>query len=155
MAWSTAAAPGLAPVSATGGRWPQPVVTVALQVAPLITDTLARDAVVPAVLLEAKTVSVVWLTPSPSGPPATVTVGGRWPQPEVVFPLQVAPSITDTVLALALPTYTVSVSRLTATGIGKRPTVTVGGRWPQPEMRSALHTAALTTDMVLSLALVT
>src|SRR6516165_6792973 len=155
VAGSTAGKPGLAPVSAVGGSWPHPVVTLALQVAPSITETPAEEAMLPAELLEAKIVSVASLMPSPSGPPATVTVGGFWPHPVVVLPLQVAPSITETVLSFVLPTYTVSVCWLTASGSGKLPTGMVGGCWPQPEVSPAWHVAVLTTDTVLSLALVT
>ena len=42
----------------------------------------------------------------------------------------------------------VSVARSTATPIGFLPTVTFGGRWPQPECRRALQVAALITETV-------
>ncbi len=57
VAWSTAAANGvvLNPTETAGGVFPQPVVTAALHVAPLITETLAAP---PGLELGTYTVSV-------------------------------------------------------------------------------------------------
>src|SRR5215471_10940157 len=72
------------------GLW-QLVVTVALQVAALMTVTLLSSRLLTA---------TVWLAGSKAmleGPKPTVTVGGVCPHPVVVAALQAAPLITDTV----------------------------------------------------------
>ena len=45
-------------------------------------------------------VLVAWSTVSQYGLTPTLTVGGCWPQPVPVLPLQVAPLITETVSPL-------------------------------------------------------
>src|SRR5215472_7957358 len=94
MVWaagSMATTLGARPTGNLGwGPW-QPVVTVALQVAALMTETLVSSTLVTA---------TVWLAGSkamPAGPNPTVTAGGVCPHPVVVVALQVAPLITDTV----------------------------------------------------------
>src|SRR5215471_1601462 len=83
--------------------WPQPVVVTALQRAALITDTL------PPPRLATYTVRVAELTAIPSGNAPTLTVAKGLLQPRVMRALQVAPSITDTVLPNWFTVYTVSV----------------------------------------------
>src|ERR1700722_2059297 len=103
-------------------------------------------------------VSVDWSTATPAGPVPIVTVAGSRPQPVVTCPLQVLPSMTDTVVPAPLPqfaTYAVSVSWSTATSTGLFPTVTAGGRWLQPEGSRAVHVAPLMTETELLFELTT
>jgi hypothetical protein len=67
-------------------------------------------------------VSVAWSTSIPRGDLPTFTVGGVFAQPEVCSALQVAASITETLLSTLLATYTVSVAWSMATPVGALPT---------------------------------
>jgi len=71
--------------------------------------------------------------------------GGRWLQPAVRAALQIAPSITDTVLSSPFSTNTLWVTGSTTTPIGTLPTVTVGADWPQPAVTAALQVEPLMT----------
>jgi hypothetical protein len=76
----------------------------------------------------------------------------------VTCPLQVLPSMTDTVVPAPLPqfaTYTVSVAWFTATSTGSLPTVTAGGGWLQSEVSLALQVTPSMTDTVLLFELTT
>ena len=70
------------------------MVTVALQVAALMTETLVSSMLVTA------TVRLAGSKAIPAGLKPTVTVGGVCPHPVVVVALQVAPLNTETVLGL-------------------------------------------------------
>src|SRR5580700_3301626 len=97
---SAAMSSGELPVAAVGkGRW-QPVVTVPLQVAVLITDTVPGES--PPALLTTYTVWVRSFTVTPTGSGPTFAVAVSWPQPVWSVPLQVAPLITATVLSAPL-----------------------------------------------------
>src|ERR1700727_2014129 len=104
VAWFTAGTPGWTPTATDGGALPQPVRTVALHVAPSITETVLSFT------LATYTVSVAWSTAASTGPGPTVTAGGACPQPEAMVALQVAVLITETVLSLPFPTYAVWVA---------------------------------------------
>src|SRR5437016_13110181 len=78
------------------------------------------------------------------------TAGGVWPQPVVLPPLQVEPSMTDTVRSLRFPTKTVLVANTIPTERGSEPTGIVAGVCPQPELSVALQCRALNTETVLS-----
>ena len=62
--------------------------------------------------------------------------------------LQVRRSIIETVLSIALVTYTVWSRRSISSPNGKWPTVAVAGRCPQPAVVIALHVAPLITETV-------
>src|SRR5262249_5885147 len=95
---SAAMSSGEAPVAAVGKGPLHPVVTVPLQVALLITDTVPGES--PLALLATYKVWVRSLTAAPKGPMPTLAVAERCPQPEWSVPLQVAPLITATVSPL-------------------------------------------------------
>src|SRR5712691_2048070 len=78
------------------------------------------------------------------------TAGGVWPQPVVSPPLQVEPSMTDTVRSSRFPTKTVLVANTIPTERGPAPTAIVAGVCPQPELSVALQCKVLITDTVLS-----
>ena len=70
------------------------------------------------------------------------------------MPLQVAPSITDTVRSLRLPTRTVFLSRTMPTALGAVPTGTVA-TGTQPDVVMRLQVLPLMTETVLSFLFVT
>src|SRR5947208_3617042 len=96
--------------------------------------------------------SAVWLRYSPRTMLArnVDAFGEVGPQPEVWVPLQVEPSMTDTVRSLRFPTKTVLVSNTIPTERGSEPTGIVAGVCPQPELSVALQCRALNTETVLS-----
>src|SRR6266550_905737 len=93
--------------------------------------------------------------PAVLGNAPTRTAGGIEPQPEVLVPLQVEPSMTDTVRSLRFPTKTVLVAKTIPTDLGFAPTGIVAGVCPQPELSVALQCRVLITDTVLSLVFAT
>ena len=93
--------------------------------------------------------------PAVLGNAPTRTVGGVWPQPEVLVPLQVEPSMTDTVRSSRLPTKTVLVAVTIPTERGALPTAIFAGVWWQPEVVVPLQVLPLITETVLSLVLAT
>jgi len=86
------------PTPSANGVCPQPEVSLPLQVEPSITETR------PSFRSPTKIVSVLGSTPTESGSAPTAIVAAAWPQPLVSPALQVEPSITETVLSLALAT---------------------------------------------------
>src|SRR6516165_7537410 len=96
VAWLTPTGMAPFPTVMVGGACPQLVVTFALQVAVLTTETVLSQ------LLATYIVCVAWLIASPAGQLPTVIVAGVWPQPEVTWALQVAPLMTDTVVPIVL-----------------------------------------------------
>src|SRR6516165_8365722 len=89
VTWLIASPAGPLPTVMVAGVWPQPAVTRALQVAPLMTET----------------VSVAWSTVTPdNGALPTVMVGQVRLQPDGRAGLQAAALITETVLSLELAT---------------------------------------------------
>src|SRR5438477_387479 len=88
--------------------------------------------------------------PAVPGNAPTRTAGGVWPQPDVWVPLQVEPSMTDTVRSLRFPTKTVLVSNTIPTERGSEPTGIVGCVCMQPEVILPLQVAPLITESVLS-----
>ena len=86
-------------------------------------------------------------TPRSETDPTGTVVGVR-SQPELSRPLQVRPSITETVLSLMLVTYTVWVARSTVSVLGSLPTVTVGQGPAQPRTVRALQRRPSITDTV-------
>src|SRR5215471_5530360 len=92
VAWLTPTGMGRFPTVMEGGACPHPVVTFALQVAVLITETVLSQ------LLATYSVCVAWLMASPAGQLPTVMVAGVCRQPEVTWALQVAALMTDTVV---------------------------------------------------------
>src|SRR5262249_6778309 len=93
--------------------------------------------------------------PARLGNAPTMTAGGTCPQPDVLAPLQVAPSITDTVRSKMLLTKTVLVAGSTATARGLRPTGIVAAFFAHPEGVVPLHVLPLITETVLSKVLAT
>src|SRR5690242_2035806 len=82
---------GARPAGNLGWGLRQLLVTVALQVAALMTVTLVSS------MLVTTTVRLAGSKAMPEGPKPTVTAGGVCLHPVVVAALQVAPLITDTV----------------------------------------------------------
>src|SRR6516225_1126890 len=76
--------------------------------------------------------------------------GGVGRHPDVVVALQVAALIAATLLSSWLATYTVPVTGLRLTQIGRLPTGVVGGAWPQPEGCWALQAAVLISETLPS-----
>src|SRR5438552_12753914 len=74
--------------------------------------------------------------------PTNTAGGGTCGQPDVWVPLQVEPSITDTVRSSRFPTKTVFLSRTIPTARGAAPTGTVA-TGVHPEVRSEEHTSEL------------
>src|SRR5690242_9402293 len=95
---STTITPGDRPTGAVGTRSAQPKVWEPLQAAALMTETV--PGVSPRLLLATYTVWVWSLTATPRGARPTWTVAARFPQPEWLVALQVAPLITATVWPL-------------------------------------------------------
>src|SRR5215470_7655232 len=95
---SAAMSSGEVPVAAVGKGPLQPVVTVPLQVAVLITDTVPGES--PLALFATYRVWVWSLTAAPKGPEPALAVAARCPKTEWSVPLQVAPLSTATVSPL-------------------------------------------------------
>src|SRR5262245_36226853 len=93
--------------------------------------------------------------PAAFGNAATGRANGACPQPDVSVPLQVEPSMTETVTSARLPMKTVFVPASTPTARGPTPTETNAGVWPQPDVLVPLQVLPSITETVLSLVLVT
>src|ERR1700722_14000568 len=136
----------------------QPVVSVALQWLTLTTDMTLRP---PTFTTYAEPVCGTSVTAfgnelnpgSCSG--VACSFRGRPPQPDVVVPLHVLVSMTDSVSSKWFTAKTVPEDGSSATNWGFAPVVTVGHAWPQPEVTRALHTVLLMTETVPSLSLAT
>src|SRR5215831_7865431 len=85
----------------------------------------------------------------------TPTANGVCPQPELSLPLQVEPSITDTVPSSRFPTKIVSVFGSTPTERGPAPTAIVATALPHPLELPLLQVEPSITETVLSFVLVT
>src|SRR6516164_5208515 len=123
-----------------GGLARHPDVTVALQVAALITETLLSS------WLATYTVPVSGSRLTQSGKLPTGVVGGACAQPEVCWALQAAVLISETLPPKVLTTYSVPTDGSTARSVIPLPAVTVAGAWPHPEVFAALQVAPLITE---------
>src|SRR3974390_1468864 len=82
------------------------------------------------------------------GPRPTGNLGWvRW-QLVVMVALQVAASMTETLVSSTLVTATIRLAGSKAIPTGAKPTVTVGGMCPHPLVVVALQVAPLITDTV-------
>src|SRR5215470_17012481 len=93
--------------------------------------------------------------PTAFGNAATGTANGVCPQPDVFVPLQVEPSMTETVMSSLFPTKTVFVPSSTPTARGAAPTEIIAGVWPHPDVFVPLQVLPSITETVLSSVLVT
>src|SRR5438552_723902 len=82
--------------------------------------------------------------------PTNTAGGGTCGQPDVWVPLQVEPSITDTVRSSRFPTKTVFLSRTIPTARGAAPTAVVGCGCEQLEVLLRLQVAPLMMESVSS-----